>query len=121
MSHLEILEQYRDLKITKDKIESLISNEICDNAVTVSSDHLIRLLTVYKHGKINLNKLIEWVNVVWFSDWFDYNDEQSDSIASVMTELEELDEEGKNKDLTLEKIEKYINALKNNLDISVFS
>lgn len=59
--------------------------------------------------------LLDWVNAIWFTDLYEYCDSQSDFIASIMNELEEVDE-------NIEKIsscniEKYIEALRKNIEI----
>jgi hypothetical protein len=49
----------------------------------------------YQSGEITQDVLLNWVNTLWFADYlFSYDDNNSESIASVMTELETLDEEG---------------------------
>ena len=73
------------------------------------------LLESFQKGDISKQQLLDWVNTVWFSGLFEYCDENCDSIASVMNELEEIDEEGK--ELTFEKINKYIHALENNIEV----
>jgi hypothetical protein len=42
---------------------------------------------------ISLQELIDWVNVVWFTDLFEYNTSEEESISSVMSSLETLDED----------------------------
>lgn len=116
---IELLEQFRDLKINKDKLNELLPMDIKDinipKPIEVCNKHLILLLENFQSSKIDKTMLLEWVNTVWFSGLFDYCDENCDSIASVMNELEEIDEE--NKELTNQKINYYINALKNNIEV----
>lgn len=38
--------------------------------------------------------LVEWVNVVWFTELFVFDDEDADSIVSVPEVLETMDEDG---------------------------
>jgi len=116
---IELLEQFRDLKISKDKLNELLplglKNTTIVKPVEICNNHLIILLEYYQNSKIDKTMLLDWVNTVWFSDLFDYCDENCDSIASVMNELEEIDEEGK--ELTNQKITYYIHALKSNIEI----
>jgi hypothetical protein len=56
-----------------------------------------------------------WVNTIWFTDLFEYEDEHSDSMASVFDKLEELDEN--NRILTAVDINKYIEALLKNEEV----
>jgi hypothetical protein len=56
--------------------------------IIVNKEHLIKLL----ESNLSDAQILEWVNFIWFSDFYEYNDNESDSIASVMDYLEELDE-----------------------------
>ena len=61
---------------------------------TIQAHDVVCAIAKYQSGDISQDGLLDWVNTVWFSDYFEYADEQCDVIASVMTELETLDEEG---------------------------
>ena len=116
---ITILEQFRDLKIEKDILSQLLPLELknipINKPVEVCNRHILLLLESYQKGDITKQRLLDWVNTVWFSGLFEYCDEHCDCIASVMNELEEIDEEGK--ELTDEKIKKYIHALENNIEV----
>ncbi len=45
-------------------------------------------------GEKTLEELVDWVNVVWFTELFDFPDAETDSIVSVLEVLETLDEDG---------------------------
>ena len=110
------LEKFRDLELSKEELFQLLPRDRKKAAsVIISSKHVINLLSKYKLGKINKKFLLNWVNVVWFSELFEYEDNECDSIASVMNELEELDEP--NHVLDDKKIDQYIAALKNNKEV----
>ncbi|KOA18995.1 hypothetical protein CLHOM_27350 [Clostridium homopropionicum DSM 5847] len=113
------LEQFRDLKISREELYQSMHKDVAkisiETPVKVCSEHVIGLLEGYKNGLRTKDTILEWVNTIWFSGWFEYCDEQCDSIASVMNCLEEIDEEGK--ELNLEKVEIYLNALKHNLEV----
>jgi hypothetical protein len=72
-------------------------------------------LTAYKNRKIKIENLVDWVNTIWFTDLYSYDDSQADSIASVIDKLEELDEDGR--EITKCDIDKYICTLSNNQEI----
>jgi len=116
---LQILEQFRDLVIDKNTLIQLLPLELkkikTDKPVEVCNRHVLLLLESYQKGVISKQWLLDWVNTVWFSGLFEYCDENCDCIASVMNELEEIDEDGK--ELTQKKINKYIHALENNIEI----
>lgn len=113
------LEQFRDLRLSKEGLLSLLpkDHELINLVmpIKVCTCHVIQLLLKYQEQSVTEQTILDWVNTIWFSGWFEYCDEQADSIASVMNELEEIDEDGKN--LTHEKVELFIKALKNNTNI----
>ncbi|MCD8294769.1 MAG: hypothetical protein LUE27_05975 [Clostridia bacterium] len=73
--------------------ESLISVSL-EDAVLVSANHVIAAMSRLLDGSISLEELVDWVNVVWFSDAYEFDDSRTDSIVSVMSQLECLDQEG---------------------------
>ncbi len=112
----EHLLKFRDLKISRSELFKVIQSGLSvDEPILISNIHLIKLLESYKSNIIDDSYLLDWVNTVWFSDWFYYSDEECDCIACILNELEEIDEEGH--ELNTEKVEKYIFALENNLQL----
>ena len=73
--------------------ENLYRVEI-GSPLIVSSKDVILLIKKYLADQKSLQDVVDWVNVVWFTDLFEYNPTEEDSIASVMPYLESLDEEG---------------------------
>ena len=115
----EYLEQFRDGKLTKSDFLQKKSQQAFQHALAnpmiVSSQHVIAMIEKFLNKDITIAQLIDWVNIIWFSDAFEYNESQCDSIASVMNKLEEMDEEGvafSDADLI-----KWIESLKNNIEI----
>ena len=43
---------------------------------------------------IDKDTLVEWVNVVWFTELYMFDDKDADSIVSVLEVLETMDEDG---------------------------
>ncbi len=120
MENIEnILEDFKNLKINKKQLQEKVGEDLFNikisKPIVVNNKDIIYLLEYYRDEKISLDDLIDWVNVVWFSDLYGYDERYEDSIASIMSILEELDEEGHI--MTKDDIEKYIDALKNNLEI----
>lgn len=120
---IDKLKLYRDLNLSKKKLVDFIKKNHYENlketkieCVMINRSHVIHLLEKFKATEINLNTLLEWVNFIWFSDWYSYAHGEDDCIASIMSELEELDEEGKC--LDNKKIELFITYLKNNHEFS---
>lgn len=108
------LEQFRDEKISKKELHEKF-NTTNIKPIMVDKTHLINILKLYEIGKINQNELVEWVNIIWFSDFYEYKPNESSSIASVMSKLEELDE---NKSvLSSEQVNYYIEILNRNEEL----
>ncbi len=115
-----ILNEYREMRITKaDLCEHLgddlhnveIAHAICVKAADVRNSIEKVLL-----GEKTLEELVDWVNVVWFTDLFHFPDTETDLIVSVLEVLETLDEEDahisneelKNMQLALDENKEYI-------------
>jgi hypothetical protein len=115
----ECLEKFRDLTITKQELYEFIARQQDTKCkpINITNLHLINLLMEYKNGRINERYILDWVNTVWFTDWFEYDDYYCDSIASVMNKLEEIDEEGN--ELSKEKVNKYISCLEGNMEVKL--
>ncbi|MGX8796191.1 hypothetical protein ACR6HW_08945 [Fusibacter sp. JL298sf-3] len=117
MSDKILLEQFRDLIINRDELERQGGQDLLkemSDVVVICNQHLVELLEGYINGQVTENRIHEWVNTVWFSDAFDYCDEGSDCIASIMNKLEELDEGFV---LNVDVASNFIVALKKNREI----
>ncbi len=117
---IEALNEYKALKITKKQLHEKVGKKFWDvqldedDIVIVDNNDLIYVLQAAKDGRISIPELIDWVNVIWFSELYDYSDEHEDVIAAVMNELEELEDTGYV--LPVEDIDLYISALEKNDD-----
>lgn len=106
---------FRDGVLTKQDINKIIHSQEFTDEIIVNKDHVIRVLERYKNGEISLEQLIEWVNVIWFTDYFVYPEDQSDSISSVMVEIEALDE--LENEPAPSVIDHYIECLNKNIEL----
>ncbi len=95
-----ILEMYKKMRINKKELSKQIGddfynieniNSVCVNAVDVSN-----VIEKFLGKEIEFQELVDWVNVIWFTELFYFPDEETDAIISVMEVLETLDEEGVN-------------------------
>jgi hypothetical protein len=77
---------------------------------------VVNAIHKYQNGEISMDILLDWVNTLWFTDVFDYDEKYSDSIASVMDLLEELDEDGVF--YTDDEYDRMIIALESNTEFS---
>jgi hypothetical protein len=119
MINIEKIEKFRDLIVSKEELfESVPFNppkEYWNKRIEVCNEHVIYLLEKYKAREVSEKVVVDWVNTIWFSEWYYYCKQYNNSIASVMDELEEIDEEGKK--LTSKDVEIYLLALRNNLEV----
>lgn len=65
-----------------------------DHPATVTAHDVAAAIEKYLSGDISKQVLLDWVNTLWFTDLYTYDDTESDCIASVMSVLETLDEDG---------------------------
>ena len=82
-----------NLKQLKEQIGNDLYNVVIKTPQKVYASDLIFLINQYVAGKISLQEIVDWVNVVWFTDLFEYNASEEESIASVISLLETLDED----------------------------
>lgn len=120
MEQLKALEEYKQLSINYQEIREIMKNhlnKINNNfiKVKVTAEDVIYVLKKFKEGAIKKNDLLNWVNFIWFSDFYYYEETQENCIADVLTELEQGDEDEKY--LSLPLINKYIHALCNNIEL----
>lgn len=89
---------YRDLKISKSELQQAIGEDLhnveCQKAYRIKRSDVVNAIQLLGKGAIFKDALVEWVNVVWFSELYVFDDEDSDSIVSVLEVLETMDEEG---------------------------
>lgn len=93
-----ILNDYRQMKIDRSTLSQNLGGDIhnakVDRPVCVRAADVSNAIELVLSGKRSLHDLIEWVNVVWFTDLFYFLDKETDSIISVLEILETLDEDG---------------------------
>lgn len=109
-----MLEQVRDLKLKKDELPSISydqETELLQEPVVINRQHVIHVLKRFKQERLSQNDLYDWVHFVWFSDFYICQDDDADSIASVMQVLEELEEEG---DIMADDADYCLDALEKN-------
>lgn len=103
------INEFKDLKISLDELKQSIPAHLfkqCNDKTIVYESDLTNLLMNYKENKISKTDLLNWVNTVWFSELFCYDESHCDSIASIMNELEEADE--RDDVLSESNIDKYL-------------
>ena len=113
----QALIKFKELKISKSQLKEETGEDLfnvdCPNPVVVNSRDLIKIIQHYIEKNISISQLIDWVNVVWFTELYELSAKESDSMVSVLDVLETLDED----DVTVseEDFLKMIDALLNNI------
>jgi len=95
----DLLKEFKAFRAMRSDLMAVYGTDLLnaksDNIELVYTADVITAIRKYRADEISLQTLVDWVNTLWFDDGlYSYCEEQSDSIASVMTELETLDEEG---------------------------
>ena len=79
----EQLKKFRALQIDKTQLRKLIGDDLHNvacAAIPVRRSHVIHAIETVKSGEITVEHLVEWVNVIWFTDLFFFFDgEQLDT------------------------------------------
>lgn len=92
------LNLYRDLKISKTDLQQAIGDDLhnveCKKAHCIHCKNVINAIQSLLNGEIDINALVEWVNVIWFTDLYVFVEAEADSIISVLEILETMDEDG---------------------------
>jgi hypothetical protein len=114
----DLLNDFKELKTGLSELKEFYGDDLHNisniKSKVIYSEDVISAIKKYIDGIITLQDLIDWVNTVWFTDLYKYNVKEEDSIASVMTLLETIDEE----DVKFSKEEylQMIASLKNNTE-----
>lgn len=89
---------YRKLKISKSELQQVIGEDLhnvqCKKAYRIRRSDVVNAIQLLQNGTIDKDTLVEWVNVVWFTELYMFDDEDADSIVSVLEVLETMDEDG---------------------------
>ncbi|WP_319507634.1 hypothetical protein [uncultured Methanolobus sp.] len=134
MDNLHMIKQYRVLSISMEELSNVIDvNSYAppdySYSVIIRKEHVINVLEKYKRNEVSELDLVRWAKFIIFSEWYDYCKENYDSIASVLAELEapllwSNYADGDNGELaefmgelSSEKADVYINALRNDTEI----
>ena len=111
--------RFKELQIFKKDLSDELGGDLLalkvDKPVMIYAKDVINVLNAFRSSTITMAQMLDWVNTVWFTDLFDYEESECDSIASVLDKLEDLDEDGRK--LTASDIDDYIAALTKNKEI----
>jgi hypothetical protein len=88
----EVLEKYLRLEINNDELLNSIGEKKRHDStplVTVTMDDLRRVVGTVLENRLTKLELSKWVDFVWFSGYYDYEDKNQEAIAQVMNDLED--------------------------------
>lgn len=110
---LENLAKFRDLKISRTELIATPGfKPTGDKEIELKREHVIHLLRAFLSGNISEEAIVEWINAVWWSDWFFCNANDLDVIATVLSELDLLEDVPHLRDnLSVEEAKNYIERL----------
>jgi len=98
MTQEQLLKAFLHMEVQLDALKTVFGEKLLaaetNHPATVTALDVATAIKKYLSGDVSKQALVDWVNTLWFTDLFTYNDAESDCIASVMSVLETLDEDG---------------------------
>lgn len=97
-TYQEVLNKFKNLEISRKELTNIIgANPIIlqiDKPVLINSDNVKQLLLSYQEGGISFGQVIEWCDVVRFSELFDYpeDEKEQEKIATIIDEIQDLED-----------------------------
>lgn len=92
------LDLYRNLKISKSELQQALGEDLHNvefkKAYLIKGNDVANAIRMLQNGEVAVDTLVDWVNVVWFTELYVFDDVEADSIISVFEVLETMDEEG---------------------------
>ena len=91
-----ILNKYKRFDVSLQELKSVLGEDLY-NVADITPEKVVAADVVYAIKQylskaVTLSELIDWVNVVWFTELYEYDMKEENAIASVMALLETLDE-----------------------------
>lgn len=91
-----VLSKYKHFDISLQELKSVLGENLY-NVADVTPEKVVAADVVYAIKQylskaVTLSELVDWVNVVWFTELYEYATKEENAIASVMALLETLDE-----------------------------
>ncbi len=116
----KLLDQFRKMEIGKADLQTFFGNDLhnadCSKPQKIVRADVANVIRAILDGSKSVLEVVEWVNVVWFTDLFAFSDDEADSIVSVLEVLETMDEEGVV--VTTDELNNMISALNVNKEYS---
>lgn len=113
----DVLKKFKALEIDIKQLRDELGNDLYNipdiKAEKVYAKDVCFIIEQYLSGQITMQTLLDWVNVIWFTELYVYNSKEEDSIASVITALETMDED--DVDFSHKDFTRMIDNLKSNI------
>ncbi len=98
MTQNELLKSFLNMEVGRDALKKVFGDNllgaVTDYPVTVTAHDVAAAINKYMAGGVSQDALVDWVNTIWFTDLYEYDDAESDCIGNVIAVLETLDEDG---------------------------
>lgn len=93
-----VLKKFKKLEIDVNHLKDILGDDL-HNVSGVKSEKICAgdvcfVVEQYLSNQIDISTMLDWVNTVWFTELYEYNAAEEDTIASVMTAIEAIDEDG---------------------------
>ena len=112
----KLLDRFRKMEIGKASLQAYFGNDLhntdCKKPQRIRCGDVVNTICAMLDGSKSVSDVVEWVNVIWFTDLFAFSDAEADSIVSVLEVLETMDEEGVV--ITTQELNNMISALNAN-------
>lgn len=110
------LELFKKMEIGKIDLQQAIGTDLhnveCSKPQSVRCSDVVAAIQALQCGVKSVADLVDWVNVIWFTDLFVFSDRETDSMVSVFEVLETMDEE--NIEISNDELNRMVEALRAN-------
>ena len=91
-----ILSRYKHFDMNLQELKDILGDDLHNvsdiSPQKLNANDVIYAIQQYLANSVSLIDLLNWVNTIWFTDLYEYNTKEENTIASVMSLLETLDE-----------------------------
>lgn len=91
-----VLSKFKHFEVSLRDLKSVLGDDLY-NVADVTPEKIVAAdvayaIKLYLSKAVTLSELVDWVNVIWFTELYEYAPKEENAIASVMALLETLDE-----------------------------
>lgn len=93
-----LLKKFKKLKINVKQLKDELGDDLYNvpglKPEKICAKDVCFAIEQYLSNQLSISTLLDWVNTIWFTELYVYSAAEEDTIASVMTTLETMDEDG---------------------------